>query len=139
MHIPCITVQASRMGDELLWSQLWRQTAWCFSQWAQCARAYEACCAQWRTLARATELAPRLGACGWRVLLRTRVRGEARRRARSLWRAQRILFNTQTMRRTVFALWRMWAQGTLLHEWARANEARQACLHFEETKWWLEQ
>ena len=81
-----------------------------------------------------------------------------------------MLFNTQTMRRTIFALWRMWAltltltltltvtltltrtrtrtrtrtlsrwaQGTLLHEWVRASEAKQACLHVAQTKWWLEQ
>ena len=51
---------------------------------------------------------------------------------------RRTVFNARTVRRTVFALWRMWAQGTRLHEWARAQEARQAGLHFEETKWWLE-
>ena len=39
----------------------------------------------------------------------------------------------------VFALWRMWAQGTLLHEWAATTEARHASLHFCERAWWLEQ
>ena len=137
MHMPSMlsALQVSRMGEELLR----QQAAVCFGRWAQCARAHEACRARWCALVRAAELAPWLGARGWRVQLRTRVRGEAARRARSLWRVQRVFFNTQTMRRTIFALWRMWAQGTLLHEWARASEARQASLHFGETKWWLEQ
>ena len=80
------------MCEQLLSSQLRLKTAWCFGRWAQRACEYDACCARWRAVARAIELTPRLGACGWRVQLHTRVHGEARRRARSLWRAQHALF-----------------------------------------------
>ena len=65
------------------------------------------------------------------------MRGEERRRKLGLFRQQQTRFNTQSMRRMVFALWRMWAQGTLLHEFARTTEARHAGLHFAEREWWM--
>ena len=46
---------------------------------------------------------------------------------------------TLTLTLTITITLTRWAQGTLLHEWVRASEAKQACLHVAETKWWLEQ
>ena len=77
-----------------------------------------------------------LGADGWRAKLDRRASGERERQKRSLWRKQHVVFNTQTMRRMVFSLWRMWADGSLLHEWARTTEARWGAVHFAEREWW---
>ena len=108
----------------------------CLLHWAQRARAHSRCAARWHALrTRAEVAAVALGADGWRTKPDRRS-GERERQKRSLWRKQHVVFNTQTMRRMVFSLWRMWADGSLLHEWARTTEARWGAVHFAEREWW---
>ena len=108
----------------------------CLLHWAQRTRAHSRCAARWHALrTRAEVAAVALGADGWRTKPDRRS-GERERQKRSLWRKQHVVFNTQTMRRMVFSLWRMWADGSLLHEWARTTEARWGAVHFAEREWW---
>lgn len=116
---------------------LWQLAGRCLLHWAQRARTHARCAARWHALRMKAEVAAvALGADGWRAKLERRVSGERERQKRSLWRAQNVVFNTQTMRRMVFSLWRMWADGSLLHEWARTSEARWGAVHFAEREWW---
>ena len=115
----------------------WQLAGRCLFHWAQRTRTHSRCAARWHALRMKAEVAAvALGADGWRAKLGRRVSGERERQKRSLWRAQHVVFNTQTMRRMVFSLWRMWADGSLLHEWARTTEARWGAVHFAEREWW---